>query len=199
MGSPKRFESDSYLTGMAQDPDEIARLVRVLVKIGARSLLEIGSRCGGSLWQLSNGMLFGARIVSIDSGVGLGGNNPGQVEALRNCVRTLSELGYDAHFLHGDSRKPKIVAAAKALGPYNAVFIDGDHTYAGVEFDWMTYGAMATHIVALHDVCFQWDSEMKYPPDHIGVPKLWKKIRSYHKTEVFFSEGSNKGIGVVQL
>lgn len=198
MGSRRNIGLKDYLDSMAQDRDEIAALSKMLSDIGATSLLEIGSRFGGSLWYLANFFPLGSRIVSVDSGIGIGGSNPGQVTALRDCVNELSMLGYDAHFLHGNSAHPKIVAAVRALGPYDAVFIDGDHTYAGVESDWRTYGAMATRIVALHDVSFEWNSDMKYPRDMIGVPRLWKKITVGHNTEVFSTEGSNKGIGVVR-
>lgn len=196
----RHFKSDSYLTDMAQNPDEIAKLSDMLVEVGAMSLLEIGSRNGGSLWYLANVMPQGSRIVSIDSGTGMGGNNPGQLDSLIECTKELEKLGYDVHFLYGKSDNAKIISVARKLGPFNAVFIDGDHTYEGVKFDWNTYSEMATHVVALHDVSFQWDSNMKYPPDHVGVPKLWNKIVSSHPdAEVFFSEGSNKGIGVVRI
>lgn len=198
MGSRKTIGLKDYLSSMAQDRDEIAALSKVLSDIGATSLLEIGSRFGGSLWYLANFFPPGSRIVSVDNGIGMGGNNPGQVAALRDCIKELSMLGYDAHFLFGDSAHRKIVDAVRALGPYDAVFIDGDHRYECAYSDWKTYGAMATHIVALHDVSFEWNPTMKSPRDMIGVPKLWKQIAAHHNTEVFSTEGSNRGIGVVR-
>jgi predicted O-methyltransferase YrrM len=198
---PKHFKPDSYLTGMAQDQYEIAKLAEVLVDVGARSFLEIGSRAGGSLWYLANVLPRGSRIVSIDSAVGMGGNHPGQLESLTRCIKELSKLGYDAHLLRGKSSDAQILATARSLAPFDAVFIDGDHGWDGVNFDWRTYHVMATHIVALHDVAWEWNATMKISPDYIAVPKLWREIVAANSnTNVFIGNPvQNKGIGVVYL
>ena len=60
-------------------------------------------------------------------------------------------------------------------GPYDLVFIDGDHSPAGVRADWQNYGPMA-RLVAFHDI----DAEHgKLTPARLadyGVHQLWTEL-----------------------
>jgi predicted O-methyltransferase YrrM len=184
-----------YLTDVAQEDAELAAFCRLLAGEGARSFLEIGSRYGGSLWRVAHALPKGSRIVSIELPEGFGGRGDGAVN-LQACIDALNAEGYDAHVIWGKSNAPANIAQAKALGPFDAVFIDGDHTLQACTADFENYGPMA-RIVAFHDIA--WNR----PADHTGAiieaPILWAKVRKqYRHVEFkFCPTGRNNGIGVL--
>jgi hypothetical protein len=82
-------------------------------------------------------------------------------------------------------------------GPYDAILIDGDHTYEGVRKDWQAYGGMA-RIVAFHDIVGTGQKE-NVTGRVVEVPILWQEIRDSgkYKTVEFVAPRSKMGIGVV--
>src|ERR1700751_2582081 len=143
-----------YKTKIAQVADEIDRFIAVLQSEDVKSYLEIGSQYGGSLWKVATSLERGAKIISIDLPF------PGHDTAtsLMGCTEELRKGGYDAMALFGDSTKPENVAMAKENGPYDAIFIDGNHTLDYVTADWNNYADMA-RIVAFHDIA--WDKPVR--------------------------------------
>jgi cephalosporin hydroxylase len=186
-----------YKTKVSQVESEIAGFIGVLQREGVRSFLEIGSRFGGSLWRIANALPKGARIVSCDSGKGMGGRKPGATDALKACVKHLGVDGYDAHLIVGDSHRAQTITEVRKLGPFDAAFIDGDHEYRGVLLDWKNYGPLA-RIVAFHDV--GWIKPDDYQNSKmVEVPRLWAELKQAYRHEEFidYSEGPTYGIGVL--
>ena len=103
---------------VAQDASEFDKFCKLMIAENVRSYLEIGSWKGGSIRIAAKSLPKGSRIVSVD--------DMGRPK-LQMVLNELRQAGYDVHLILGDSIDPKTVAAARALGPYDAVFIDGDH------------------------------------------------------------------------
>lgn len=63
--------------------------------------------------------------------------------------------------VRGDSRDPETASAVLDLGPYDFVFVDGDHTYEMAAHDIKTYGSMVLRggVVAGHD--YDWPTVRK--------------------------------------
>lgn len=85
--------------------------------------------------------------------------------------------------LCGDSTSEGIIKQAQELGPFDCVFIDGNHSYEYVKLDLENYAPLVKTggIVALHDANFE--------GDRYGTPRVmressynWKKIS--HSNEV---------------
>jgi hypothetical protein len=153
---------------------------------GARSLLEIGSCFGQSLVAFAKVMQPGARIRSIDYGKDDIPFWPHAGSILASRIELLRAAGFDADVLWADSTSDQAIAWARAAGPYDMVFIDGDHSYAGVKADWENYGPMGK-IVGFHDV---------NNPVETGARELWTEIcKGDHKTGQ--SVHSTMGIGAV--
>lgn len=154
---------------------------------GANSILEIGSRFGFTLVDLAHGM-SGNRIVSVDLPEAEGWHFLGAEESLRKNVDQLKSEGYDAHLFIGDSKDKDIIQSVESLGPFDVVFIDGDHTYEGVKADWESYGHLGKMVV-FHDI------RPPKPPEWmgLGVWRLWNEL----KGESFIANGSKMGIGRV--
>ena len=143
---------------------------------GARSILEIGSRRGGSLRAMAEVCVPGAIIRSIDiADVGI-----------RATVEELRSSGLDADCLICDSHDHAAVEWARTWAPYDFVFIDGDHSAEGVWDDWQDYGPMG-RCIGFHDIRHQMH----------GVAQLWNQLRRNLQTDEYVAFGSYLGIGIV--
>lgn len=174
-----------------QNEGEIARFTDILVREGVTSYLEIGSKFGGSLNRVARALPKGSRIVSVDLPHGERSSEPHLVA----CVKALWADGYDARLLLGDSTSAEVIERVAALGPFDAVFIDANHTLPYVTKDWETYGPMA-RIVAFHDISFvpRGDRAGRLP---IDVPQFWDSIKGGYRHEEIKLEQDNNGIGVL--
>ena len=152
--------------------DEISEFAGEIVARGLRgTVVEIGLGYFGSthfLWRT----IF-QNVVTIEM----------SVERCRAFVNNYSDFsgghscGDDGRskFIFGSSHNPNVVRKAyeAAGGPVDMVFIDGDHSYAGVLCDWLLYHKMVRPggIVAFHDVAT--------PHDHVSeVPALVQKLEA---------------------
>jgi len=185
-----------YLTNMAQDEAEIAAFCDILRSEGVTSYLEIGSKFGGSLWRAANSLPAGSRIVSVDLPGGTKAWKQSEA-SLKACHAALRAKGYDTHAIWGSSFDAETIEQVRALGPFDACLIDGDHRMPGVTQDFANYGPMA-RIVAFHDLAW------KRAPDWVGtridVPEFWASIKGdYARTEeiILCPTGKNNGIGVL--
>lgn len=189
--------SARYLTTLSQVESEFAALIETLRAEKVTRFLEIGSRFGGSLWRIAQALPVGSRIVSLDSGKGMGGKKPGATRSLEACIAALKLTGYDARLVVGDSQLAPQIKKVKALAPFDAIFIDADHEYRGVKRDWQNYGNLAP-IVAFHDIGWRRPDGYRQGKQ-VEVPRFWNEIKKgFHYREfIDRTDGGNMGIGVL--
>lgn len=178
-----------------QDPQELDELLSVVRQEKCHSFLEIGSKFGGSLQAVSTVLEAGARVVSVDLPNGtraFGQSKP----SLEGVVASLKKDGFDAHLIWGDSTDPKVIKQVWDLGPYDFVWIDGNHQRPYVEKDFANYGSIAK-MVAFHDIA--WRREDTWVGIRIDVPEFWNEIKGdYRYVEIKHCKtGKNNGIGVL--
>jgi predicted O-methyltransferase YrrM len=187
-----------YETHVLQDPVELNHFFTLLREEGVKSYLEIGSKNGGSLWRIANNALpKGSRLVSVDLPHGDTSFKETE-ENLRACVQHLKAIGFDAHLILGDSTNPETIEKARALGPYDAILIDANHTEPYVRQDWANYGPMSKRIVCFHDI--GWiprEGPTKKMP--IEVPRVWNEIKQQyrHREIKMCHTGRDNGIGIL--
>lgn len=182
-------------TAALQNEQEITELTQVFARNSVKSYLEIGSKFGGSLWRVGNSLPRGSRIVSVDLPHGDKSFKQSQ-PPLEECVDALRKRGYDVHLILGDSTNPKIVDRVHALGPFDAVFIDANHTLPYVKRDWENYSKIA-RIVAMHDIGFFRAGGMPAGKKPIEVPIFWKEIKQGRRCVEIRYDKQDNGIGVI--
>ena len=183
-----------------QDRIEHDAFIKLLLDENVNSYLEIGAMYGASLWKVANALPKGSRVVAVDSMV----DRPSARESLEQCVDELMQIGYDAYFIFGDSIDAGIIDQAKFLGPYDALFIDGNHSFEYVMADWKNYGPMA-RIIGFHDISWNksWISARNNTPpadgSTMGAPKIWNQIKQGRKYKEFkyYPRTNYYGIGVL--
>lgn len=178
-----------------QIEEEIAAFADLLKAEGVRSYLEIGSKFGGSLWRVGKALPAGSRIVSVDLPKGTKAF-PETKPSLVACVAEMKAVGHDARIIWGDSTDQAVIDEVTALGPFDAVFIDANHTMPYVMKDWANYGPLS-RIVAFHDIA--WKQKDPHRGYQIEVPKFWDEIKTgfRHQEFKFDPGGRDNGIGVL--
>jgi len=177
----------------AQVRSEILALAEAVRELKPRTILELGTARGGTLLVWAH--LASDRLITCDLRI------PSyRRELYRRYPPTGSRCRVEC--LEGNSHDPsfqKRVRAALAGEPVDFLFIDGDHTEAGVTADWADYrGLVRTGgLVAFHDIV------EKQPFETTQVHKLWGEIRAENgrATQELIADPdqSGFGIGIVQV
>jgi cephalosporin hydroxylase len=186
-----------YTTKAQQNQQELDAFVKLLKNEKIASFLEIGSKFGGVIWAVAKIMPPASKIVSVDWANQPWGRSD-SVQSLKACFQELKAVGHDAHLLDGDSTAPEIVEKVYALGPFDACFIDANHTLPYVTKDWNNYSKICK-LVAFHDIS-AWrpnnDWRGRIP---IEVPMLWNEIKKDHRHVEIKLDPRDNGIGVLWL
>lgn len=179
----------------SQNEFELRSFIGLLQSEGVRRYCEIGSRHGDTFHEVMINLPKGSVGVANDLPGGLWGQKNTDV-CLRRVERDLERRGYKASRLIGNSQGDATYDLIVGRGPYDAILIDGDHTYAGVKADWERYRGLAP-MIAFHDIVGQGQHE-KVTNREVEVPVLWAEIKAAgYVTREFIAPGSKMGIGVV--
>lgn len=182
----------------SQNEYELRCFIATLENAGVKSYLEIGARHGDTFVEVVQHLPHDGVYVAVDLPGGLWGKKSSK-NALINAASHLSHAGYKVG-VHFDNSQAHDFAGmlAHKYGRFDAVLIDGDHTYEGVKRDWELYRAMG-NIVAFHDIVGDGMKE-KVHGNPVEVPRLWEEIKAQgFKTQEFIAPDSKMGIGCVFL
>lgn len=178
-----------------QNEIEHARFIEIVKAEGIKSYLEIGSKYGGSFSRVAEVLPKGSRVVAVDLPNGTKDWKLTSV-SLTTCIADLKGRGYDAHVIWGDSTAMNVIDRVSALGPFDCVFIDGNHTPDFIKQDWANYGPMGTKIVAFHDISWSRPGDFTAYAK-IAVPEFWKELKTGYRHQEIRVDLKDNGIGVL--
>lgn len=163
---------------MGQARSEILELATILQATPPKRSLEIGTNYGGTLFLLCSLSPPDAEIISIDLPCGpFGGGYPRRkVPLFRKFIRGDQKL----HLLRADSHSPQTKQRVVRIlrgEKLDYLFIDADHTYAGVQRDFEMYSPLVRSggIVAFHDIVTYRDETKCH------VKQFWDEIKGRYK------------------
>lgn len=177
-----------------QHDEELDQLIALLVAHDVRSYLEIGGRYGGSFERIMIALPQGSRGTVIDfPGGPFGDDNSPSI--LMAALDRLKAAGRDVNCIFGPSAAVEVHERAVRCSPFDAIVIDGDHSYDAVRRDFWLYRPLG-RIIALHDIA---------APDHVRsrdglpveVPRFWNEIKTLYKHTEIICDNSLMGIGVL--
>ncbi|GMV82755.1 MAG: hypothetical protein AMXMBFR7_39390 [Planctomycetota bacterium] len=192
--SRARWDLSRMEIRLPQDDFEFRWFCRNLSAIRASRYLEIGSRDGASLFVVAAYLPPGSLIVSVDLPAARWGY-PESQRNLQTIAGLLRARGFSFHAITGDSHlNSTLDEVHKASGgdPFDALFLDGDHTYEGVSQDWRMYSPLVRigGLVGFHDLI----RAPEYPDVEVG--RLFDELRCTHRTDQRFHQ---YGLGIVRL
>jgi cephalosporin hydroxylase len=167
---------DEY--GACQKEGELEQLIAYLADTPLQRVLEIGFQDGGTSWcfcQLAKLQRPDAIVIAVD---------------LEIPKRDYSDW-WRLHYLQRDSHEAatfeRIRKILRGL-PLDLLFIDGDHSYAGVKQDFDMYSPLVRPggVIALHDVVTH------EHPEQSEVDGFWRELLPGHPEALQFVDD---GIG----
>jgi predicted O-methyltransferase YrrM len=178
--------------GATQKITEFASLLRLLKRRKLKSIVEIGTAQGGTLYTWCKIANSDALIISIDlpGGPFGGGYTLNDIKKFRKYKRKNQRL----YFLRKDSHKQETknnLAEILDGRKIDFLFIDGDHRYRGVKKDFQLYSSLVKQngLIVFHDIIFH----PKVP--ECKVDKFWNEIKHKYKNVEFIDKEDDRGWG----
>lgn len=170
---------------LEQIPDEFDWWIQCLLRADVGSLLTIGAGWGGVEWHVARKYQNAGRTISIH------GVDRVASPALLNTFQDIrSRFGQDATLITGESTASNVRSQLRKQ--YDAVFIDADHSFAGIQRDVDLAMSLTPSIVGLHDMV---DSDW-HASAGCCVSRLWNQLVANYVTDERKSREWG-GIGVV--
>lgn len=197
---PLLFRGKGYFQtfDLRQNMHELVGLSRLLEERKPKTVCEIGTHRGGTLFVWCQIADPRAHIFSIDLPAALFGRS--HDERAEQFFQCFVREGQTLHCLRANSRRPDTREhLTKRLNgrKLDFLFIDGDHRYEAVKSDYLAYSPLVAKggLIAFHDIVRRDDRPKS------GVWRLWGELRQNDSSAVEFVDtqsGQQKlGIGVL--
>jgi predicted O-methyltransferase YrrM len=180
-----------------QEEREVCALVALARDEGARHAAEIGSFLGGTLFMMTRLFPDDADLLSVDWPE-VADDETMRFPAARKAFHEgFARARQRVRVIHGDSHAPATIARVEAaLGgrPLDFLFIDGDHSLAGVRADFAAYARLVRPggLIAFHDI-------VPHDTRALGVPEFWQGVKDRFRHRELVDEATRarrRGAGV---
>jgi predicted O-methyltransferase YrrM len=173
---------------------EILNLLAIVREIKPKTVLEIGTACGGTLFLHARTANDHALIISVDLPEGKFGG--GYARWRRPYYRGFAHAHQKIVLLQKNSHDAKTFEEIKKIlngRMIDYAFIDGDHTYEGVKRDYEMYSPLVRSggIMAFHDIC---ENIIGDPSCQVKI--FWNEIRENFKHVEFLKNQERPGLGI---
>jgi cephalosporin hydroxylase len=183
-----------------QKRTELIALCRELVRLRPKLLCEIGAARGGTLAIFASVAAPDARILSLD--MQYPSSWPTLYQSLKRPAQRIVCLESDSHSGETLSRVKQWLSGAR----FDFLFIDADHSYAGVKADYEMYGPLVRPggIIAFHDIVpdFRTRFGVVTVADVGEVPKYWAELTQVvedYRTVIEDPMQDGYGIGLIYV
>ncbi|HUQ38263.1 MAG TPA: class I SAM-dependent methyltransferase [Aestuariivirga sp.] len=176
-----------------QSREELVPLLSLLKGLRPRTVMEIGTANGGTLFMMTRICAPEAMILSLDLPGGPFGG--GYTEDRVPLYEAFALPGQTVRLIRADSHNAESLVKVRQLLDHRTVdflFIDGDHTYEGVRRDFEMYAPLVSPggFIAFHDIVYA-----------EGVQKFWAEVAPTYLSAREFVASAEPifGIGLLQM
>jgi predicted O-methyltransferase YrrM len=177
---------------------ELVGLLALLERDPPRTVLELGTAEGGTLFTFTRVAADDAVLISIDLPEGrFGGGYPAWRTPL---YKSFAHACQRVELIRADSHEAATITRVKAVldgRPLDFLFVDGDHSYEGVKRDFDVYAPLVRPAgrIAFHDIVPGRTAEETEALVG-GVPRFWSELRHGRQVEELVYDRRQVGLGV---
>lgn len=173
---------------------ELVGLLERAAALKPAAICEIGAASGGTLCALAHAARP-ALFVSIDIDF-----TNARLHALPQLGRADQSIACIAGDSHGEAVRARLTDALRGR-PLDVLFIDGDHSYAGVRADFQEYSQLVRPggLIGFHDIVPDFRTRYGSPTaaDSGGVPQFWRELKTaYPDHEELIASPDQDGYGI---
>jgi cephalosporin hydroxylase len=176
----------------SQIRSEILDLLKLLSSHPPKTLMEIGTDKGGTLFLFSRVATPDALLISLD----LPADRPGwgYPPWRKEVFLSFAREGQRIELVLADSHVPATVELIRKLlagRSLDFLLIDGDHSYEGVKRDFEMYAPLVTPggLIAFHDI-------VPRRPEPCGVPQFWQELKKNRPVTECVADWNQSGYGI---
>jgi predicted O-methyltransferase YrrM len=156
-----------------QSKHELSELAAMVQAHAPRVVLELGTARGGTFFVLTQMASSDATLISVDLPAGIGGS--GYPAWKMPIFQSFATGDQSVHLIRADSHSPTTLDEVRTIlggRKVDLLFIDADHSYAGVKGDYERYSPLVRPggVICVHDV-------VPNPyNDAIEVDRFWHEV-----------------------
>ena len=185
------FKFEEFNLAPLQNKEELKTFLEICVMKKPKTVIEIGTAAGGTLFLLCKVLDENSKIVSIDLPEGDFGGElyPNWKKPI---YHSFAKNKQELLLIRDNSQNKETLEKVKKLvgDKIDLLIIDGDHTYPGVKKDFELYSQIVSQdgLIIFHDI----NQKIK----NVEVWKLWNELKSKYETFEIITFGEEKGFGI---